>query len=153
MLETTVPIKDVSHVSLYVSDMDRSLDFYREVFGFEILFEEKIEGPALEEITGVKGAWGRAVGGRIGSLRVELLQTNTVPTTQKPPGLGLAVLSFEVSDARSTYEWVRSLGHRCPTPPVEHYGTRMFFVSDPDGQRIEMVEYIPGGSAWGGAYR
>jgi hypothetical protein len=28
----------------------------------------------------------------------------------------------------------------------------MFFAIDPDGQGIEMCEYVPGGPAWGGAY-
>jgi hypothetical protein len=28
----------------------------------------------------------------------------------------------------------------------------MFFVFDPDGQSIEMVEYPPGSPAWGGIF-
>ena len=38
-------------------------------------------------------------------------------------------------------------------PPVEVFGVHMFFVIDPDGQGIEMCEYVRGGPAWGGAYR
>lgn len=149
---TTGVVDGVSHVSIYVSDMERSLAFYREVFGFETIFESLVDGPALETITGVEGASLLAVGGRIGDLRVELMQSTTVPATPKPPGLGLAVLSFEVADAAEAHERVVALGYRCPHPPVEHYGTRMFFVLDPDGQGIEMVEYIPGGGAWGDTY-
>ena len=37
--------------------------------------------------------------------------------------------------------------------PVEVFGVHMFFVLDPDGQGIEMCEYVAGGPAWGGAYR
>ena len=37
--------------------------------------------------------------------------------------------------------------------PVEVFGVHMFFVIDPDGQGIEMCEYVRGGPAWGGAYR
>jgi catechol 2,3-dioxygenase-like lactoylglutathione lyase family enzyme len=149
----SVPVKNVSHVGIYVSDIDRSVAFYRRVFGFEVLFDEKIEGPALERITGVRGAGGRAVGGRIGDVRVELLHLDTVPAVARPPGLGLSVLSLEVADADAAHAAVLRLGERCDTPVVEHYGTRMFFVSDPDGQRIELVEYVRGGPAWGGAYR
>lgn len=36
--------------------------------------------------------------------------------------------------------------------PVEVHGVKMFFAIDPDGQGIEMCEYVPGGPAWGGEY-
>ena len=73
-------IKDVSHVSIAVSDMDRSIAFYRDVFGWEQIFDERMEGEAFEALTGVAGAAGQACGGRIGSLRVELMHFNFIPT-------------------------------------------------------------------------
>ena len=152
MEDTHGVVMGISHVSLYVSDMQASLRFYRDVFGFQEIFEEKVDGEALETITGKPGARLLAVGGSIGGFRVELMESNTVPHELKAPGLGLSVLSFRVPDAKQAYERVLELGYDCPHPPVEHYGTRMFFIADPDGQRIEMVEYIPGGPAWGSSY-
>jgi catechol 2,3-dioxygenase-like lactoylglutathione lyase family enzyme len=75
-------------------------------------------------------------------------------TPRQPPaaGLGLRVLSLEVDDADATYAELHSAGVRLASEPVDLYGTRMFFVIDPDGQGIEMVQYIRGGPAWGGAY-
>ena len=43
-----IGIKDVSHVSIGVSDMERSIAFYRDVFGWEQLFDERMEGEAFE---------------------------------------------------------------------------------------------------------
>src|SRR2546421_2962798 len=37
-----IEIKDVSHVSIGVSDMERSIAFYRDVFGWEQLFDERM---------------------------------------------------------------------------------------------------------------
>ena len=74
-----IGIKDVSHVSIGVSDMERSIAFYRDVFGWEQLFDERMEGEAFEALTGVPGAAGQACGGRIGSLRVELMHFNFIP--------------------------------------------------------------------------
>ena len=145
-------IKGVSHVSIAVSDMDRSIAFYRDVFGWRQLFDEHMEGESFEAITRVKGAAGRACGGRIGNLRVELMSFNYIPATPPAVGLGLRVLSMEVEDAAAAYAALVARGVRVAGAPVEVHGTRMFFVIDPDGQGIEMCEYVPGGPAWGGAY-
>lgn len=145
-------ITGVSHVSINVADMDRSVEFYRRVFGWEQLFDERMEGPGFEAITGVPGAAGRACGGRVRDIRIELMCFNFTPEQPPGAGLGLRVLSLQVDDADAAYRDLRSSGVRVASEPVDLYGTRMFFVIDPDGQGIEMVQYIPGGPAWGGAY-
>jgi glyoxylase I family protein len=150
---TGIEIKDVSHVSIGVSDMERSIAFYRDVFGWEQLFDEHMEGAAFEALTGVPGAAGQACGGRIGSLRVELMHFNFIPDVPAAPGLGLRVLSMEVADAHAAHTELVQRGIPVSGPPVQVFGVHMFFVLDPDGQGIEMCEYVPGGPAWGGAYR
>jgi len=148
-----IPIIDVSHVSIGVCDIDRSIAFYRDVFGWEQLFDEHMEGEAFERLTGVPGAAGRACGGRIGTLRVELMHFNFIPDVPAPSGLGLRVLSMEVPDAHAAHGELVRRGVPVSGPPVEVFGVHMFFVIDPDGQGIEMCEYVRGGPAWGGAYR
>ena len=145
-------INGVSHVSINVSDMDRSIEFYRDMFGWEQLFDEHMEGPGFEAITSVPGATGRACGGRIRDVRVELMCFNFTPRERPGRGLGLRVLSLEVDNANRAYTDLQAAGATLASPPVEVHGTRMFFVIDPDGQGIEIVEYIRGGPAWGGAY-
>jgi catechol 2,3-dioxygenase-like lactoylglutathione lyase family enzyme len=153
MDDTAVVIKDVSHVSIAVSDMERSIAFYRDVFGWEQLFDERMGGEAFEALTGAPGASGRACGGRIGSLRVELMHFNFIPAVAASSGLGLRVLSMEVADAHAAHDALVARGVPVSGPPVEVFGVHMFFVVDPDGQGIEMCEYVAGGPAWGGAYR
>jgi len=152
-IDEPIPITDVSHVSIGVSDMERSIAFYRDVFGWEQVFDERMEGEAFERLTRFPGAAGRACGGRIGSLRVELMQFNFIPDVPAPSGLGLRVLSMEVPDARAAHAELVRRGVPVSGPPVEVFGVHMFFVVDPDGQGIEMCEYVRGGPAWGGAYR
>ena len=151
-MSATSHITGVSHVSINVADMDRSIEFYTRVFGWEQLFDEHMEGPSFEAITRVPDAAGRACGGRIRDIRVELMCFNFTP--QEPPsaGLGLRVLSLEVDDADAAYRELCAAGVRPASEPLDLHGTRMFFVVDPDGQGIEMVQYIAGGPAWGGAY-
>ena len=152
-MSTPIPLKGVSHVSINVSDMERSVAFYRDVLGWDQLFDDHMAGESFEAITGVPGAAGQACGGRIGDLRVELMCFNYTPIESPAPGLGLRVLSLEVPDAAEAHLQLSARGAAVSGPPVELHGTRMFFVFDPDRQGIELVEYIPGGPAWGGAYR
>ncbi len=145
-------LKGVSHVSINVADMERSKAWYRDVLGWEEIFDEHMVGESFDRITGVPGSEGRACGGRLGDLRIELMSFNYTPAVVPPPGLGLQVLSLEVADADRAHAEMVERGVRCRSAPVDLHGTRMFFIADPDGQGIEMVEYIAGGPAWGGLY-
>ena len=150
---TGIEIKDVSHVSIGVSDMARSIAFYRDVFGWEQLFDEHMEGAAFEALTGCPGAAGQACGGRIGSLRVELMHFNFIPDVPRPPGSGCGSSRWRSPTRTPPIAALVRRGVPVSGPPVEVFGVHMFFVIDPDGQGIEMCEYVPGGPAWGGAYR
>ena len=48
-------ITAVHHVSFTVSDMERSLEFYREALGFEVLDDRTVEGDFAETVTGLEG--------------------------------------------------------------------------------------------------
>lgn len=141
-------VKRASHVSIAVSDMERSVAFYRDVLGWKKVFDTRLDSKALERLVGIPGASGRACGGLLGGLRVELMSLDYLPQKPPAPGLGLRVLSLEVDDAEAAYRAVQERGAATLSPPVELHGTRMFFVVDPDGQGIEMCEYLPGGSGW-----
>jgi catechol 2,3-dioxygenase-like lactoylglutathione lyase family enzyme len=153
MDDSAVLIKRVSHVSINVSDLERSVAFYKDVFGWEQIFDSEVDSEALSALVGVPGATGQACGGRIGDLRVELMCLSYTPKTPPAPGLGLQVLSFEVEDIQAAHDAFQARGVPVMGPLVELHGTKMFFVSDPDGQGIEICEYIPGASGWDKEHR
>ena len=71
----------------------------------EQLFDERMEGRRSKRLTHFPGAAGRAYSGRIGSLRVELMQFNFIPDVPAPSGLGLPVLSIKPTRTRPTPSW------------------------------------------------
>lgn len=142
-----LPIRNLSHVSIEVTDLERSKAFYRDVFGWEQEFETEVDGAALGDLVGSGGKGGRAAGGRIANLRLELMDMSFNPKTPVSMGLGLRVLSLEVADIQEAFARAQEMGLRTMSAPVELHGTRMFFLQDPDGQGIEVVEYVPGGGA------
>jgi glyoxylase I family protein len=133
-----------SHVCIGVSDMDRSLDFYRGLLGMDVVFDVELEGPSMESVTGRSGAKGRMVGGLIGGAMVELLALGEEPTGKPGPRIGYTNISFRVDDLDATYAQVLALGHRAQQEPVDIGGVRMFFVADPDGTAIEIIA-LPNG--------
>lgn len=133
-----------SHVCIGVSDMDRSIDFYRDLLGMDVVFDVELDGPSMESVTGRSGAKGRMVGGLIGGAMIELLALGDEPTGKRGPRIGYTNISFRVDDLDATYDQVLALGHAARQEPVDIGGVRMFFVADPDGTPIEIIE-LPDG--------
>lgn len=69
-----------------------------------------------------------------------------VPECPRGPHLGYTNISFRVKDLDSTYDTVRR--HHPDVradATVDIGGVRMFFIYDPDGTPIELLE-LPGGA-------
>ena len=49
-------ILDTNHTSFTVSDLDRSIAFFRDVLGFEVTSKASRAPEVIERVTGVKGA-------------------------------------------------------------------------------------------------
>ncbi|WP_217229045.1 VOC family protein [Streptomyces anulatus] len=125
------------HVGLNVTDLDRSLAFYREVFDFEVLAEGKDEGRR----------W--AFLGRGSRLLVTLWQQSEGTFSTTLPGLHH--LSFQVDtveEVRATEKVLRTLGaaftYDGVVPHGENGNSGGIFFSDPDGIRLEL--YAPTGA-------
>jgi len=146
----TVPldVKGFSHVCIRVSGMERALEFYRETLGFDVVFDVELSGPALEQVTGETGAHGRMVGGLLGGTSVELLEIDSQdgPAVRgSGPALGYTNISLSVDDLDGAHAAMAGAGVE-PGLVVDIGGVRMFFVRDPDGTPIEIIEY-PDGAA------
>jgi len=141
-----IAVQNFSHICIGVSDIQASVAFYTEVLGMDIVFDVELDGAGLESVTGGAAQQGRMVGGLIGAAMVELLSLGAVPDIPSGPHLGYTNMSFRVDDLDATYDTVRR--HHPDVraePPVDIGGVRMFFVYDPDGTPIELLE-LPGGA-------
>jgi len=149
-------LREFSHITVRVSEMERSLAFYRDGLGLRVIFDVKLDGPGLEAVTGAAGASGRMVGllapGR-GKVCIELLGFDR-PKTERPPRgrfTGYANISLSVDDLDAAYAACLARGLAPAQKPVEVGGVRMFFVADPDGTAIELIEF-PRGAATSAAF-
>lgn len=125
------------HVGLNVTDLARSIAFYRQVFDFEIFGEQ------------TEGARTFAFLGRDGTLQVTLWQQSEGAFATGLPGLHH--LSFQVPDleaVRRAEAVLRELGAELVydgiVPHGEGASSGGVFFTDPDGIRLEI--YAPAGA-------
>jgi catechol 2,3-dioxygenase-like lactoylglutathione lyase family enzyme len=146
----TSVLDDVSfcHLVVGVTDMDRALEFYRDVLGMDVVFETLISGEPFDAALHAKRKQeGRVVGGLLGGLMVELLSLGSAPPDQKPTRRGITGIhnvSLSVTDLDDTHRRISDAGYTPDQEPFEIGGVRMFFVKDPDGTAVEFIE-LPGG--------
>jgi glyoxylase I family protein len=139
-----VTIANFSHLCIGVSDIGRSLAFYTEVLGMDVVFDVELDGAGLDAVTGMSDGKGRMIGGLIGGTMVELLSLGDIPSVPEGPHLGYTNMSFRVDDLDAAHAALqRHQGVRI-TPPVEVAGLRMLFIYDPDATPIELIELPKG---------
>lgn len=136
------------HVSFAVGDMDRSIAFYRDLFGLELLHDWVSEADYLGTITGFGTVRMRLAFLRLPAteVRLELIQYLDPPgavhelTPNEP---GAAHLCFDVPDIHAAYRELRDRGVRFRSEPVEilsaaNRGAWGVYLLDPDGVAIEL---------------
>jgi catechol 2,3-dioxygenase-like lactoylglutathione lyase family enzyme len=124
-------IKAVHHIGVFTADMERSLRFYRDGLGGEIVHHFEIPGGTINMVG-------------IGDAVVELVPM-TPSTTSGAPAGGLAHFALTVDDTRAMYETAIAAGAKpgMMTPVELPLGTRkavLAYVIGPDSETIEFYQ-------------
>ena len=148
-------ISEIHHVAVAVSNMERSIAFYRDILGFRETLDMPLGSPSLERLLRLRpGTTGRSVVLQQGLStvgEVELVQFSPAPTTPTPAkgagGLGAFLMSFEVRGEELAAVYRRLLENDivCYSEPqvieLPEYGAiHALIFEDPDGQMIELVQ-------------
>lgn len=110
--------------TLQVSDLDASLKFYAELLD---LGPASCFGPPEHRIA--------MLGDDLGT-KLELIAGGAVPS---PAGQGVS-MGFAPEDLDAMIEKVRAAGCAVQGPVSPNPGIRFFFVQDPDGYTIQLLE-------------
>lgn len=124
-------IRGVSHVSLSVRDLDRSLTFYSEILGLPVLVPP-FTGSAFE------GREALVLAGRVAVCLQEHAANDQSPFD--PVRTGLDHLALHVSAVGDLDEWRRRLvtsGVETSEPKQVQFGWIIEF-RDPDGMQLEL---------------
>lgn len=134
------------HIVIHVSDVERSMQFYQTHLGFEVIEDIEFGGEGLAKIMSgnaggarINHARGRVVFGKIGGQYVELIRLEADGDFQ-PHEPGISAFSLQVSDIDQAHAAAVANGLNPQTEPVEIEGSRQFFITDPDGIHIELLQ-------------
>lgn len=141
-------IQRVRHVGIVVSDLERSVAFYRDTLGFELLFTVNRFEDDVEKATGVPGARIRVAMLQLGDTQIELIRyvyPDGRSYDRRNCDIGVAHLAFQVSDIERIYEELCQRGVHFSGPPQrvaegDRKGWAWTYLSDPDGFQIEISQ-------------
>lgn len=137
-----------SHVGISVANLERSMAFYRDLLGMEVVEQVTFQGEQYEAILGLKGARGRIAILKSGTLAVELFEF--IEPIPKPAEFarpvsdhGITHLAIEVDDIAALYTRLKSAGVRFHCPPL-HFAAcaTATYARDPDGNVVEMMQPV-----------
>lgn len=121
------------HTMLRVGDMQRSIDFYTQAMGMQLL--RTTQRPDQHYDLAFVG-----YGGNPDQAEIEL--TYNYGVTSYELGTAYGHIAIGVSDIRATCDKIRQAGGTITREPgaVKGGNTMIAFVQDPDGYKIELIE-------------
>lgn len=143
-------IKGVGHAAIIVSDLEKSLAFYRDILGFKLVRSfDRQDGAKVVDLSMDPRQLGE----------IQLLkypEAKTASAQKGEPALGLHHIGLLVEDMDATYAELRSKGVEflgephlvysfTPSPTAET--PKAVRLLDPDGVLVELITFIPRGPA------
>lgn len=127
-------IKELGHVVLYVTDITRMADFYRDTLGFH----EIDRGPGMALFSS-----GRT------HHELLLIEIGGHPREKHAPEPGLYHIGFKIGDGpevlKAVYQELQGQGVTI-VGTADHFVTHSLYVLDPDGNELEL--YADVSDAW-----
>jgi len=139
------------HTGITVSNLERSLAFWRDVLGFELSHTAHQAGEMAKEITGVAGAEIKlAVVKAPDGHKIELLEYLAPPGRKqdvhlRPCDVSHVHVALIVDDLDAVLQKIAESGWKAAGIPQTltagpNAGKRVVYVRDPDGTTIELMQ-------------
>ena len=150
-------VQSVDSVGVTVNDLDRAVDFYSNVLGFERVSEVEVTGEKYERLYGVFGLRLRTATLRLGDERIELMEFlaprgRPIPADSKSNDGWFQHVAIIVSDMDRAYRHLRQhkVQHASSGPQLlpawnpNAGGIEAFYFRDPDGNHLEVLRFPAG---------
>jgi catechol 2,3-dioxygenase-like lactoylglutathione lyase family enzyme len=152
-----VSIVGSHHTAFQVADLERSLAFYRDLLGFEVVWERVNREEYVRKIVGYPDAELRQALLRFPESDhcLELIDYRGVerqPVDTSPPNPGTAHICLFVRGLHDVYDRLTAAGVRSVSEPVAvtsgpNEGRFAVYMIDPDGFPVELVSLEPEATA------
>jgi catechol 2,3-dioxygenase-like lactoylglutathione lyase family enzyme len=131
------------HVGFTVSDLDRAIDFYTEVFDLPVLAEFSVSGEEFSTGVDVPAATGNFAHLDADGIRLELVEYDPEGESAHAERVnqpGAKHLGLEVENLDDFYRALPEQVATLSEPQTTESGTRICFVQDPEGNLVEVLE-------------
>lgn len=138
-----------NHTSFTVSDLDRSVAFYRDKIGMEFISQQVRDQKFSEKASGIPGAHLKIAFLKAPDHKLELIQYLNPPGKKldlTTNNVGASHLAFEVDNLHEMYESLKADGYEFVSEPLQiqggpNHGGWMAYFKDPDGITIELQQF------------
>jgi len=127
-------ITGIAHVAFRVKDLAKSIEFYTDILGleeaFRLLHDDGEPWLVYLQINA--------------NTFIELFPEGKKEMPVTPDSIGFAHLCLHVDDICATVNDLRNRGLECPGEPTKGKdGNWQYWVKDPDGNDIELMQIMP----------
>jgi catechol 2,3-dioxygenase-like lactoylglutathione lyase family enzyme len=141
-----VKVRSFSHAGITVSNFNRAVQFYWDVFGCPLVGVADTPPERVRSFFGVDGTaprckigWIRVPGGAV--LEIFEFQPQRPPRDVPWNGVGLTHISFNVRNLAKWHAYLTTKGVECLSRPERSpRGHSFFFARDVDGNLIELMD-------------
>jgi len=141
-------IDTIHHTAFTVSNLERSIAFYRDLLGMKVLWDSveaglQFKGPVCDKITGCPGTEQHLVYLGVGEGILELVEytpTGKLLKDNKASDIGASHICLKTDDINTLYEKLRANNVAVHCPPQNRGGLSVFYFRDPDGIILEAIE-------------
>lgn len=138
------------HTGFTVRSLERSLAFYRDLLGLEVVFQWNPQADYIREIVGYPEVDLHAAILRVPGTDsfLELLEYRNIPETtvdMANGNIGNGHIAFTVDELDPLFERLVAAGVKSVSAPVTptigpNKGGRAVYLIDPDGFRVELIQ-------------
>lgn len=138
---------EIHHSAISVKDLDRSLAFYRDVLGMELVkCIDCGEGSGLGEVVGLPGCKARIAKLRCGATFLELFEYSEPrgrPLERTQADHGPSHLGLSSTDIQADYARLKQHDVHFYSPPIEYRpGVWNAYFYGPDGETCELRQAV-----------
>lgn len=140
-------IVGIDHVGIAVVNMQRTIHFYRDLLGMELVEQDQVNRqPDYDHIFGLKDVKAKGAMLKLGAMQIELFEfehpRGPPADRHRPVNVpGIYHICFVVKDINKEYQRLKLAGVPFHYPPQDFGMAKAAYGRDPDGNVFELLEW------------
>ncbi len=124
--------KRIDHTEIVPGDVEKTLDFYRDILGFTLKRRVTVDAPPMKEVIYLE----------LGDTMIEVISVeNPSSKSGEPWQVGYRAIALEVGDMQETVDYLQEKGVVMSREPVDLGTSIRGEIQDPDGLTIELRQW------------